>query len=220
MQPATPLTFYYASGSPFAWTVWLALEHKQVPYEAKLLSFAAGDPKTPDYTAINPRQKVPAIVDGGFALYESGAIVEYLEDKYRGSGAPLWPQDVKARALARRVAVEANAYLQQPLEELFTELMARRDGTPEAAAVDKIKQTLAAELALMERSFAGDYVAGALVSAADFALYPRLAFLVRVDEKRPGHGLRALIPERLRPWMARIEALPYFSKTYPPHWRE
>ena len=36
------LTFYYASGSPFAWRVWLALEHKQLAYEHKVMSFSAG----------------------------------------------------------------------------------------------------------------------------------------------------------------------------------
>src|SRR5262249_4157483 len=74
------LTFYYGSGSPFAWRVWLALEHKHIPYTFKRMQFDNGDLHTPEYLAINPRHKVPAIVDDGFALYESAAIVEYLED--------------------------------------------------------------------------------------------------------------------------------------------
>jgi glutathione S-transferase len=37
------LTFYYGSGSPFAWRVWLALEHKQIPYEMRILSFSSGE---------------------------------------------------------------------------------------------------------------------------------------------------------------------------------
>src|SRR6266852_191924 len=81
---AMALAFYYASGSPYAWRVWLALEHKGIPYERKTLSFDAGDLKTPEFAALNPRRKVPVIVDEGFALYESGAIVEYLEDKRPG----------------------------------------------------------------------------------------------------------------------------------------
>jgi len=62
------LTFYYASGSPYAWRVWLALEHKGVPYELKILSFDAGDLKMPEFRVLNPRQKVPVIVDDGFTL--------------------------------------------------------------------------------------------------------------------------------------------------------
>jgi glutathione S-transferase len=37
------VTLHYASGSPYAWRVWLALEHKGVPYELRTLSFDAGD---------------------------------------------------------------------------------------------------------------------------------------------------------------------------------
>ena len=77
-----PLTFYYASGSPYAWRVWLALEHKQVAYELKTMSFSAGELRTPEFLAINPRHRVPALVDGNFSLYESAAILEYLDEKY------------------------------------------------------------------------------------------------------------------------------------------
>ena len=37
------ITFYYGSGSPFAWRVWLALEHKKLAYDFKLMSFSDGD---------------------------------------------------------------------------------------------------------------------------------------------------------------------------------
>ncbi len=37
------ITFYYGSGSPFSWNVWLALEHKQLRYELKLMSLQGGD---------------------------------------------------------------------------------------------------------------------------------------------------------------------------------
>ncbi|MGH8534801.1 MAG: glutathione S-transferase family protein, partial [Gammaproteobacteria bacterium] len=56
------ITFYCGSGSPPAWRVWLGLEHKQLPYELKMLSFSAGDLKTEEFTQLNPRQKVPVLV--------------------------------------------------------------------------------------------------------------------------------------------------------------
>ena len=71
------LTFYFGSGSPFAWKVWLTLEHKGIAYTPKRLSFDKDETRTPEFLAINPRGRVPAIVDDGFALYESNAIVEY-----------------------------------------------------------------------------------------------------------------------------------------------
>jgi glutathione S-transferase len=214
-----PLTFYYGSGSPFSWKVWLALEHKRIAYEQKILSFQARDPMKPEYLAINPRHQVPAIVDGDLTLYESAAIVEYLEDKYRESGEPLWPEELRARAYARRVAVEADLYVTAAIGKL-TALFFRGDGTPDAAALDAARRAITEELALIERAILGPFVAGARVSAADFALYPHLAFLPRIDARRPGYDALALAPERIREWMTRMQALPYLAKTFPPHWRQ
>jgi glutathione S-transferase len=81
------IDFYYGSGSPYAWRVWLALEHKALPYKLHVMSFDKGDLKTPSFLRINPRGRVPAIVDNGFPLFESAAILDYLDDAYPGSGA-------------------------------------------------------------------------------------------------------------------------------------
>ncbi|TMJ48428.1 MAG: hypothetical protein E6G84_11845, partial [Alphaproteobacteria bacterium] len=50
----------------------------------------------PEFAALNPRRKVPVIVDEGFALYESGAIVEYLEDKRAGRAAAVLRRSTSA----------------------------------------------------------------------------------------------------------------------------
>lgn len=85
------LCFYYASGSPYGWRVWLSLEHKGLRYELRTLSFSAGDLTKPQYLAINPRHKVPALTDDGLAIYESAAIVEYLESADRAGPAHAEP---------------------------------------------------------------------------------------------------------------------------------
>ncbi|MGD0960101.1 MAG: glutathione S-transferase family protein [Methylomonas sp.] len=90
------IQFYYGSGSPFAWTVWLALEHKQLPYEFKLMSFQSGDLKQAAYLAINPRGKVPVLIDDNFNLWETSAIVEYLEDRYPDT--PVFPSGIQDAA--------------------------------------------------------------------------------------------------------------------------
>lgn len=58
------------------------LEELQVPYEYVSLNLQAGEHRQLEYLAINPMGKVPAIVDGSFKLWESGAILLYLADKY------------------------------------------------------------------------------------------------------------------------------------------
>ena len=216
---STPITFYFGSGSPYAWKVWLALEHKQLPYEAKRMSFDRDELKSVEFTAINPRQKVPAIVDNGFAMYESSAILEYLEDRYPASGAPLWPGDVNGRAIARRRTAEVSAYIDPINDKIFSGVFGPADKAPNVVVIEEGKQSLAAELARIDAWLEKDYLAGDQLSGADFTLYPYLAFLGRVDNRKPGYHLHALVPPKLAAWMKRIEALPYFERTYPPHWK-
>lgn len=209
------LTFYYGSGSPFAWRVWLALEHKQIPYDLKLLSFDRGDTTAPWFRAINPRGMVPTIVDDGFALWESSAILEYLEDRHPGK--PLLPKEAKARATVRRVAAEAAHSLSPAVNKLF-EATLFHEGPPVPAELDEIRQKLLEELQRFEALLTGDYLAGDL-SLADFTTFPHLRLIRRVEERQPGNGLGNRIPPRLTAWMKRIEALPYYQKTIPPHWK-
>jgi glutathione S-transferase len=88
-----PIIFYYLSGSPFSWKIWLCLEHKQLSYEVRNLSAEGGDLKSVDFLKINPRGKVPVIVDNGRVVCESSVIIEYLEEQYPASGHSLWPKE-------------------------------------------------------------------------------------------------------------------------------
>lgn len=210
------LTFYYGSGSPFAWKVWLVLEHKGIPYEFRLLSFDRGDTQSPEFRAVNPRGKVPAIVDDGFALWESAAICEYLEERYPQK--PLLPGDAKARATARRIAAEADSYLSPAVTRLFEATLYRKDPASPAELTEVHRQILD-ELSLFEARFTGPYLAGAL-SLADFTVFPHMRLLKRVEERQPGKGIADdRLPPQLRAWAKRIEALPYYQKTIPPHWK-
>jgi glutathione S-transferase len=58
------------------------LEELAIPYEFVLLDMQAGEHLKPEFLAINPMGKVPAIADGEFYLWESGAILLYLAQKY------------------------------------------------------------------------------------------------------------------------------------------
>jgi len=58
------------------------LEELGIPYEFVTLDMAAGEHRQPAFLEINPVGKVPAIVDGDFKLWESGAILLYLAEKY------------------------------------------------------------------------------------------------------------------------------------------
>lgn len=210
------LTFYAGSGSPYAWRVWLALEFKQIAYELKMLSFSAGDLRKPEFLAINPRHRVPAIQDGDFSLYESVAIVEYLDEQY--PGPKLFPGDVRQRALVRRMVQEVDQYYAVAMETLVEQILFTPAEKWDAEIIAKGRESLARELARWERAICGEYLAGSL-SAADFALYPLLALTLRMEKKKPDLDVQGMNGENVRGWMKRIEQLPYFQKTWPPHWK-
>jgi glutathione S-transferase len=211
------LTFYYGSGSPYAWKVWLALEHKGLSYEAKRLMFEPDETKTPEFLKINPRGRVPAIVDDGFALSESNAIVEYLEERYPEK--PLLPKDVKARANARRLIAEVGGDLEKAFDPFAEATLYTKAEARDAKLIAETRAKLDQELARWADALNGDFFAGG-VGLADYTLAPWIRLLPRIEERVPGLGYKpADLPPKLAAWLARIEALPYFEKTYPPHWR-
>jgi GST-like protein len=74
------LKFYY-SGAPNPTKVALLLEETGLPYEAIAVDTRKGDQHKPDFLAINPNAKVPAIVDGDAVVFDSNAILLYLAEK-------------------------------------------------------------------------------------------------------------------------------------------
>jgi GSH-dependent disulfide-bond oxidoreductase len=87
------LKFYY-SGAPNPTKVALFLEEAGLPYEAIAVDTRKGDQHKPDYLAINPNAKVPAIVDGDATVFDSSAILIYLAEK---TGKFLPPAGDRAR---------------------------------------------------------------------------------------------------------------------------
>lgn len=82
------------------------LEEKQIPYEFVMLDMQAGEHRQPEYLAINPMGKLPALVDGDFTLWESGAILLYLAEKH-GDIDP----SLEQRSVVNQWIVFANATL-------------------------------------------------------------------------------------------------------------
>src|SRR5262245_47452853 len=74
------ITFYY-SGAPNPMKVALMLEETGLPYDAVPVDTRKGDQHKPDFLAINPNAKVPAIVDGDAVVFDSNAILLYLAEK-------------------------------------------------------------------------------------------------------------------------------------------
>jgi glutathione S-transferase len=212
------LDFYHGHGSPFSWRVWLALELKGIPYNLKILSFQNEDTRKPEFVALNPRHTVPTIVDDGHALWESLAIVEYLDERFT-SGPKLYPGDVKARARVRRLIREMEDHLGKPMDTIVDELFWKGDAPPDKEKIEEARKTLKEEFEYFAKELRGKFIAGDTPCAADFVLMPVLGYVWRVDARKPETKLVELVPAALVEYKKRIEALPYYDKTFPAHWR-
>jgi glutathione S-transferase len=213
------LQLYYGSGSPYAWRVQLALEHKALPYERIVLSFAKGDLKTPEHLARNPRGKVPALVDGDFALYESAAILEYLDEAYPAQGRRLFPGDARSRAVQRRVILETNDYFEKASDPLVEQALSVKPEERNAETIAKAREATRAELAFLGRGLAGEFFAGDVPGAADLTVYTILGFLRRCAMRMPEIGFDDLVGPRFGAWMRRMDGLEYADACIPPHWK-
>ena len=82
------------------------LEELDLPYEFVLLDMAAGEHRQPEFLALNPMGKVPTIVDGELILWESGAIILYLAEKYGDL-----PQSLAEKSIFNQWVLFANSTL-------------------------------------------------------------------------------------------------------------
>jgi glutathione S-transferase/GST-like protein len=90
----TPMLELYTAATPNGYKASVALEELGLPYAVRPINLSTLEQKTPAFLAINPNGRVPALVDDGFAVFESGAILMYLAEKT----GRLMPTDLKGRS--------------------------------------------------------------------------------------------------------------------------
>jgi glutathione S-transferase len=216
------LDFYHGHGSPYSWRVWLALEHLKVPYELKVLSFANQETTKPEFVAINPRHQVPTIVDDDVKLWESIPILEYLDERYGVDGpARLYPGTDAERARIRRLVKEIEDYLRaEGVAVVAREFFFKAEGEkPDLKRVSEGRDQIAAELRYLEKEMKGKFLCGDTPTAADFVLAPELGYVNRIQFRKPESALDEVVPVAIRAWHKRVRELPFYDKTFPPHWR-
>ena len=209
------MRFYYGSGSPFSWRVQLALEEKKLPYEPVLLSFSKGEHKSPEHLARSPHGRVPALSDGGLNLYESSAIVEYLDERY--PTPPLMPADPAARALVRIEEIECLLYLAEAFRAVARQAFFTPPEQRDAAALEAARADVRTQIERLEGRAAarrGRFVAGGELSRADFTWLPFVEIAARAGVELD----RARTPW-LVDWRETMRARPSYDRSYPPHWR-
>jgi maleylacetoacetate isomerase len=200
---------YYRSQASFR--VRIALNLKGLAHDDTFLHLEKGDQFRPEYRALNPQMVVPTLIDGETKLFQSLAILEYLEEKY--PQPPLLPADTAARAWVRGLALiniaDAHPLIVPRIRHYLTDQL----GLGEAQLAGWIGHWLGAGLAAMEALLAEHPESGRLCHGDT----PTLA-----DICLAGHAtVAAMLQINLKPWptVKRIYetsmAMPEFATAHP-----
>jgi glutathione S-transferase len=218
------ITLYWGSGSPYSWRVQLALEHKGLAYESKLLHFDQQEHQSPHMLKLNPRGRVPVLKDGDYVVFESVAILYYLEVRY--PERPIFGASPEEGGVIMRVICEFQAYTEPSLSKIVQAVFADRVAADIEPLADAMHIVGREARTIEGRLSKEDWIVGASVSATDMVIFPWIQLLRRALNREAARelGARFLPMEKNYPalarWIQRVEALPRYERTYPPHWRE
>jgi glutathione S-transferase len=218
------IEIYWGSGSPYSWRVLLALEYKRLAYDSHPLQFSKQEHKSPQMLRMNPRGRVPVLKDGDFIVFESLACLLYLDRKYPEH--PLFGTSAEEAGTIMRVICEYQAYAEQYVTQIVSAVFL--DQLDEKAEeVTKAMHIVGGEARTIEgRLSKSDWLVGEQPSAADLTVFPGIMLLRRAMERREAGDLRSrfLPMESTYPaiarWIQRMEQLPGYDRTFPPHWRD
>jgi glutathione S-transferase len=148
---------------------WM-LQELELPYERRAITSRSGETLTPEYTALNPSQKIPTLQEGDFVLCESAAIVNYLATAYGAAKNLCPPTDTQTRArydqwcFFAMMELDANTLYvirkHEDLHKIYGEAPSALDAAREGFARQ-------AHAAVQRLAHGGPYVLGEHFSGAD-----------------------------------------------------
>jgi len=209
------IDLYWGSGSAYCWRVLLALEHKRLGYRSHPLKFDQQEHQAPQMLAMNPRGRLPVLRDGDYVVFESVAVLYYLDRKY--PEPPIFGRDPEESGVIMRVVCEYQAYAEPSVMQLLGHLLFRRGVAAEAGIAENLSEAMhrvASEARTIERRLAqSDWVVGESFSAADMVIYPDIRLLLRALAQPAARELAArFLPlevnyPALGRWLDRVAAL-------------
>ena len=202
------ITIHSVPGSPYGRAALIVCLEKGVTHR---LAPIVGGSKGPEHLARHPFGRMPAIDHDGFGLYETQAILRYVDQI--GAGPSLTPNDARAAARMNQVLGIIDCYFfadNSAKTLVFNRLVGPKFGVPTdeaaaAASIPKTRRTLAVLAGFLE---AAPYFAGEAFSLADIHAGAHIDMLRNTPE---GPGLIAGTP--IGPWLDRVAARPSFQAT-------
>jgi glutathione S-transferase len=205
------MKLYYSPLSSNGRRAWATMLHLGLQDKVELVpvDMSKGDHMLPDFLAVNPNHKVPALVDGDFKLWESMAIATYLCEQVPGQ--KLWPTTPRGRADVLRWMSWQAAHFGPAMgtfnwENVFVKVM-NLPSTP--GALDKATKDFHTFAPVLEAALEGKkWLVGDDVTLADF--YVGAGFSYEPAAKMPLEPYK-----NIRAWTARLLTVPAWLNTAP-----
>lgn len=182
------------------------LEEAGVPYDLTFIDFAKKEQKAPDYVALNPNGRIPTIVDrsnGGFAVFESGAILWYLAEKF----SQFLPDTANARSeVLQWVMFQMGGIGPMMGQAMYFQRIAAPNGHEAPFSIKRYVDESRRLLEVLDTRLAGRaWLAADQYTIADMATYPWARAYVWAQVSVDG------LPN-LQAWFDRIDARPAVKK--------
>lgn len=171
--------------------MWM-LNELGLDYEAVPVDLMKGEGNAPDYLAINPTGKVPALVDGGLTLTESAAMQLYLAEKHPEAG--FIPSDLAERAQMYRWHIFLMTDIEAPLWRMALHEFLYDEADRDPAEIKRAAADCTRMLAVLEKHMEGrTYLVGDGLSVADFNAAYTLDWADTVDLLGDMPNLKAFV---------------------------
>ncbi|TAL97514.1 MAG: glutathione S-transferase family protein [Paraburkholderia sp.] len=184
MTNASLVTLYGAVWSVYVRIARLALEEKEVPYELVEVDVFSDTGVPSDYLERQPFGRIPAFQHGAFTLYETGAIVRYVDEEF--PGPDLQPKDPQPRARVNQIVGILDAYAYRALiREIYVErVVAPGQGRRENEEIiaDALPRAALCLSELNRLSTEDDFLCGSRVTIADLYAAPMFACFTQAPD--------------------------------------
>ena len=188
--------------------VLCVLAEKNATPEMVTIDMGKGEHKQADFMAKQPFGKIPVLDDDGFVLYESRAIIRYLDEKL--GGEKLTPSDAKQHAAMEQwISIEMSYFTAPAMKIIYNTTFAKFRGfEPDQAAIEEGKKALEQCLPVMERQLSkNEYIAGNTFTLADVGYMPYLQYLYDGGSQ----GVVEAFP-KVAAWWKKISSRPSWKK--------
>lgn len=164
------LTLYTSPLSGNGRKVHMLLEEVGAAYQLSKLDLMKGEQKNPEYLKLNPNGKVPTLVDDGFVLWESNAILLYLAEKF--SAAKLLPTGGHDRARMFQWLLFEQTTFRPPLSLLYRQTRFTPSDKQDQKAIEQAWAEVRTNMGILQTTLSGRGYIGGTFSVADIAVLP------------------------------------------------